>query len=53
MKSYNITKALDALEAKIKTAPIYRYEPKPPTEKSLAIRKLIEYAKITKFKKPE
>ena len=53
MNSYNITEALDHLEAKIKTAPMYRYEPKPPTEKSLAIRKLIEYAKITKFKKPE
>jgi hypothetical protein len=51
MKNYNIKLTLDDMMNTISSAPLYRYEPKPPTEKSLAIRKLIEYAKITEFKK--
>jgi len=34
----------------IKKANIYHFEPIPPTQKSLEIRKLIEYAKVTNLK---
>ena len=35
----------------IKKANIYHFEPIPPTRKSLEIRKLIEYSKVTNLKK--
>ena len=35
----------------IKNAYIYKFEPTPPSRKALEIRKLVEYSKITDFKK--
>lgn len=42
---------MDKMESAIKKAYIYHFEPKPPTQNQLNIRKLIEYAKVTDFKK--
>jgi hypothetical protein len=39
------------MESAVKKAYIYQFEPKPPTQNQLIIRKLIEYAKVTYFKK--
>ena len=35
----------------IKNSYIYKFEPTPPSRKALEIRKLVEYSKITDFKK--
>ena len=37
----------------IKNAYIYKFEPTPPSRKAMEIRKLVEYAKITDFKKTD
>ena len=42
---------LNKMESAIKKAYIYHFEPKPPTQNQLSITKLIEYAKVTDFKK--
>jgi hypothetical protein len=39
------------MESAIKKAYIYQFDPIPPSRKAMQIRKLIEYAKITEFKK--
>ena len=35
----------------IKNAYVYKFEPTPPSRKAMEIRRLIEYSKITEFKK--
>jgi len=37
----------------IKKAYIYKFEPTPPSRKAMEIRRLIEYSKITEFKKED
>ena len=44
---------LDKMADAIKRAYIYKFEPTPPSRKALEIRKLVEYAKITAFKKTD
>ena len=39
------------MESAIKKAYIYQFDPIPPSRNAMQIRKLIEYAKITEFKK--
>lgn len=41
----------DKMQDAIKNAYIYQFDPIPPSRKAMELRKLIEYAKITEFKK--
>lgn len=41
----------DKMQTAIKNAYIYQFDPIPPSRKAMELRKLIEYAKITEFKK--
>jgi hypothetical protein len=50
-KLKSITDVLDTFKRKIKTAPLYDWYGYDQTAEDLKIRKLIEYAKITEFKK--
>lgn len=45
----NIKETLDAFKRKIKTASLYDWYGYDQTAEQIKIRKLIEYAKITKF----
>jgi len=47
----NIKETLDAFKRKIKTASLYDWYGYDQTAEDIKIRKLIEYAKITEFKK--
>tara|TARA_A200000159_G_C7144405_1_gene264497 strand:- start:190 stop:354 length:165 start_codon:yes stop_codon:yes gene_type:complete len=47
----NIKTKINKMFTDIKKANIYHFEPIAPTQKSLEIRKLIEYSKVTNFKK--
>lgn len=47
----NIKETLDAFKQKIKTASLYDWYGYDQTAEDIKIRKLIEYAKITEFKK--
>ena len=51
MKNYNAKKMFDKLEKKIKQAPVYDWFPYEQTSEGLKIRKLIEYAKVSEYKK--
>ena len=42
---------MDKMAAAIKNAYLYKFEPTPPSRKAMEIRRLIEYSKITDFKK--
>ena len=49
MKKNNVKTMFDKLEKKIKKAPVYEWFPYEQTSEGLKIRKLIEYAKTSKF----
>ena len=44
---------LNKMAKAIKNAYIYKFEPTPPSRKAMEIRRLIEYSKITEFKKED
>ena len=44
---------MDKMAAAIKNAYLYKFEPTPPSRKAMEIRRLIEYSKITDFKKED
>lgn len=50
-KKKNISDTFDTLKRKIKTTPLYDWYGYDQTAEQIKIRKLIEYAKITEFKK--
>lgn len=50
-KQKNLRDVLDTFKRKIKTAKLYDWYGYEQTADDLKIRKLIEYAKITEFKK--
>jgi hypothetical protein len=48
---YKIKHRLNEMANAIKNVYVYKFEPTPPSRKALEIRRLIEYSKITDFKK--
>tara|TARA_B100000282_G_C31649929_1_gene452511 strand:- start:611 stop:751 length:141 start_codon:yes stop_codon:yes gene_type:complete len=44
---------MDKMAAAIKKASIYQFDPIPPSRKAMQVRRLIEYSKITDFKKED
>ena len=50
-KQKNIKETLDTIKQKIKTASLYDWYAYEQTAEDLKIKKMIEYSKITEFKK--